>query len=146
MGMTHAGHDCQIGNHNIVVQSGIMAGHVHLGDYCFVSGLVAVHQFCNIGDYAMLAGCAKIVQDVPPYATADGNPSTLIGINAVGLKRAGFSPEVRSEIKNAYKLIFQSKKRTRDAIQELADSNPGPEVQKIVDFFQASKRGVTDHR
>lgn len=142
----HAGHDCIIGDNNIFVQACIMAGFVTIGNNAFVSGLVAIHQFCRVGDYAMVAGLAKIVQDVPHFVTADGNPSTLIGTNVIGLKRAGFSPDVRSAIKSAYKTIFHSKLKTRDALAQLESSNPIPEVQKIIDFFRSSDRGVTDHR
>lgn len=146
MGNAHAGHDCILGDHNVITHGTVLAGHVTLENFVFVSGLVAIHQFCRIGDYAMVAGCSKIVQDVPPYSTADGNPSTLIGLNTVGLKRAGIAPDVRSEIKAAYKLIFQSGKRTTQAVEELEQSGPGKEVRQIIDFFKSSKRGVTDHR
>lgn len=147
MGQTHIAHDCVLGNENIIVLNGQLAGHCHLGNKVFVSGLVGVHQFCNVGDYAMLAGCSKVVKDIPPYTTIDGNPATVIGLNSVGLKRSGFSPETREKIKHAYKVLYHSKMNTRTALKALKEENdPSPEVQYIIRFFEESDRGVTDHR
>ena len=147
MGSFHVGHDCTVGNNNIMVHGSVMAGHVHIGNRVLISGLVAIHQFCNIGDYAMVAGCAKIVKDVPPFATADENPATIIGQNVVGMKRAGSTPEVRKQIKAVYDVIYHQKMNTSQALKHLKDqgSHP-PEVQMIIEFFENSKRGVTDHR
>jgi|JI8StandDraft_1071087.scaffolds.fasta_scaffold217693_1 UDP-N-acetylglucosamine acyltransferase len=147
MGNMHIAHDCKFGNNNIVVQNSIIAGVVEVGSNVFISGLVAIHQFAKVGDYAMLAGCSKIVKDVPPYATIDGNPATIIGLNTVGLKRAGFNPEIRAAIKSAYKTIYHKGLNTKQAIAQLQEENsPFPEVRKILDFFLNSKRGVTAHR
>ncbi|WCL51396.1 acyl-ACP--UDP-N-acetylglucosamine O-acyltransferase [Leptospira sp. GIMC2001] len=147
MGNMHLAHDGKIGNHVIVVQNTILAGVVDIGNYVFISGLVAVHQFGRIGDYSMLAGCSKIVKDVPPYVTIDGNPATVIGLNAVGMKRAGIAPEVRNAIKATYKVIYHSGLNTKQALAKLKSENsPIPEVQNIIRFFETSKRGVTDHR
>jgi UDP-N-acetylglucosamine acyltransferase len=142
MGSTHVGHDSVVGNKNIVVQGGILAGHVKLGNNAFVSGLVAVHQFCRIGDNAMVSGCAKIVKDCPPYATTDGNPASVIG-----LRRAGFTPDQRAAIKQAYKTIYHSGLNIGDGVAALKESGPHtPETANIVKFFEESDRGVEDHR
>ena len=77
MGNFHAGHDCIIGDNNILGHGSVLAGHVTIGNHVFVSGIAAIHQFSRIGDRAMIAGCAKIVKDVPPFSTADGNPARL---------------------------------------------------------------------
>jgi UDP-N-acetylglucosamine acyltransferase len=147
MGQTHIAHDCVLGDDNILVLNGQLAGHCHIGNKVFISGLVGLHQFCNVGDYAMLAGCSKIVKDVPPYVTIDGNPATVIGLNSIGLKRAGFSSEVRDKIKHAYKVLYHSKMNTRKALEALkAENDTTAEVQYIIRFFEESDRGVTDHR
>ena len=105
MGNFHVGHDCQIGNRNIFTHASVLAGFVTVGDRVVVSGLVAVHQFCRIGDLAMLSGCSRINKDVPPYVTAEGVPTTLVGLNTVGLKRAGLDLKARLDIKRAYEAI-----------------------------------------
>ncbi|PJZ24178.1 acyl-[acyl-carrier-protein]--UDP-N-acetylglucosamine O-acyltransferase [Leptospira hartskeerlii] len=147
MGNAHVGHDCILGDDNILTHGLVLAGHVTVGNKAFISGLVAVHQFCFVGDYAMIAGCSKVVQDVPPFATADGNPCTIIGLNTVGLKRGGFSPETRSAIKNAYKVIYHSGMNYRAALDQLEkESGHPPEVLQIIKFFRDSDRGVMNHR
>ncbi|TGK02898.1 acyl-ACP--UDP-N-acetylglucosamine O-acyltransferase [Leptospira langatensis] len=147
MGNAHVGHDCILGDDNILTHGLVLAGHVTVGNKAFISGLVAVHQFCFVGDYAMIAGCSKVVQDVPPYATADGNPCSIIGLNTVGLKRAGFSPELRTAIKNAYKTIYHSGMNYRAALDELEKQSNNPkEVLDIIKFFRNSDRGVMNHR
>lgn len=140
-------HDSRLGDHVIFVHAAATSGHVIVRDYAFVSGLSAIHQFCTIGEYAMIGGCSKVVKDVPPYATADGNPATVIGLNTVGLKRAGFSPDVRKKIKETYKTIYHSGLNKTQALKKLHEENdPTTEVKHIIEFFEKSERGVTDHR
>lgn len=146
MGNFHVGHDCILGDHNIFTHGTVLAGHVTVGNYAFISGVAAVHQFCRVGDFSMIAGCSKIVKDVPPYATADGNPATLAGLNTVGLKRSGMAPETRNALKAVYKTIFHSGKNISQAIKEVKTEQHGEEVQKVIHFFESSSRGVTDHR
>jgi len=146
MGIFHVGHDCVMGDHNILTHCTVLAGHVNVGSYTFISALSAIHQFCNVGDYSMIAGCSKIVKDVPPYATADGNPATLIGINSVGLKRAGFNPGQRDAIKKAYKTIFLSGMNIRAGVEALKKQETTEQVQTIIKFIENSDRGVLDHR
>ena len=146
MGNFHAGHDCVIGNNNILGHGSVLAGHVTVGNNVFISGLAAVHQFCRIGDRAMIAGCAKIVKDIPPFATGDGNPARLVGLNNVGMRRAGIEAETRREIKQAYHVLFHSGLNTGQALERLAMAPQPAEVQMIIAFFETSKRGVTDHR
>jgi UDP-N-acetylglucosamine acyltransferase len=147
MGQTHIAHDCVLGDDNILVLNGQLAGHCHVGNCVFISGLVGIHQFCNVGDYSMLAGCSKVVKDVPPYSTIDGNPATVIGLNSIGLKRAGFSSDTRNKIKHAYKILYHSKMNIKQALEALhAEKDESPEIKYIIKFFEESERGVTDHR
>lgn len=146
MGNFHTGHDCIIGNHNVLGHGSVLAGHVTIGDRAFISGVAAIHQFTYIGDYVMIAGCSKIVKDIPPYCTGDGNPARVIGLNTVGLKRAGLSPTVRAEIKRAYKALYHSDMNITQALKYLDQQEQIPEVDRIIGFFHNSQRGVTDHR
>ena len=143
----HMGHDNIIGNNNILGANSVTAGHVTLYNNIFVSGVAAIHQFCQIGDNAMIAGCSKIVKDVPPFMTADGNPARLAGLNAVGLRRSGFSIKQRSEIKNTYKTLHKSSLNTSQALEQLEQqSNNSDVINTIINFYNRSERGVTDHR
>ncbi|QYZ66439.1 MAG: UDP-N-acetylglucosamine acyltransferase [Gammaproteobacteria bacterium (ex Lamellibrachia satsuma)] len=142
----HAGHDCRFGNNNIFGPNSTIAGHVGIGDKVFVSGLVGIHQFTFIGDHAMLGGCSKVVKDVPPYATCDGNPARLVGLNATGLKRSGFDPKTRAAIKQAYKTLFLSGLNISQAVEQLKGEELIEEVEKLVRFIEKSDRGVTGHK
>ena len=142
----HAGHDCRFGDNNVFGPNSTIAGHVTLASNAFVSGLVAIHQFCIIGDNAMLAGCSKIVKDIPPYTIADGNPARISGLNSVGLRRAGFSAAARRVIKEAYRIIYHSELNTTQAMARLHEQPPSDEIEKIIGFFEQSERGVTAHR
>lgn len=146
MGNFHAGHDCVIGNRNILGHGSVLAGHVAIGDDVFISGLAAIHQFCRIGNRAMIAGCAKIVKDIPPFTTGDGNPARLAGLNSVGMRRGGMEAEVRLAIKRAYQTLFHSGMNTRQALERLSAEPRSEEVQSIIDFFLESERGITAHR
>ncbi|MBE7413110.1 MAG: acyl-ACP--UDP-N-acetylglucosamine O-acyltransferase [Leptospiraceae bacterium] len=147
MNQVHVGHDCQFADEIIVVPGTVVGGYSQVMRKAFLSGLVAVHQFVRIGEYAMIAGCAKLVKDIPPYSTADGNPASVIGLNTVGLKRAGFKPEIRDEIKKVYKLIYHSKLNTSQALAEIQKADfKSAEAKSIVKFFEESDRGVTAHR
>lgn len=142
MSFSHAGHDCIVGDHNIFANTATLAGHVEVEDRTFLSGQVAVHQFCRVGAYAMVAGVTGVPQDVPPFALADGHRARIVGLNVVGLRRGGFSREQRDRIKGAYRLIFRSGLRLPEALVRAERDYPGPETQRIIQFVQSSRRGV----
>ena len=142
MAFSHAGHDCIVGDHNVFANTATLAGHVEIEDHCFLSGQVAVHQFCRIGSYVMIAGVTGVPQDVPPYLLADGHRARLIGLNVVGLRRNGFSQEQRTRIKQVYRLILRSGLRPDEALQRAEDAYPSPETARIVAFIRASRRGI----
>jgi UDP-N-acetylglucosamine acyltransferase len=102
----HVAHDCRIGNHVVLTNNVMLAGHVSVGDRAYLGGGSAVHQFCNIGSIAMVGGLARIDQDVLPYVMVDGESNRVVGLNKVGLRRAGIDSAERSEIKRAYHHIF----------------------------------------
>lgn len=136
----HVAHNCIVGDDNIFTNGAALAGHIEVEDHVFLSNNVGAHQFVRMGRYAMVGGKSKIVQDVLPFFTTDGNPARLRGVNAVGLRRAGFSGEARRALKNAYHLLFRSEIPLEDSLRELemsADEN----VRHLVNFIRESKRG-----
>ena len=141
---SHIGHDCTVGNGVVFSNNGTLAGHVQVGDCAVMGGLTAVHQFCRIGRFAITGGCSKIVQDVPPYMIADGNPAEIRGVNLVGLERKGFPPEDVKLIKEAFRIIYRSKYNTTQAIEAIRkELAPSEAVEQIVEFIEKSQRGIT---
>src|SRR5881296_195548 len=140
---SHIGHDCVVGDGVVFSNNGTLAGHVQIGDDAVMGGLTAVHQFCRIGCYAITGGCSKIVQDIPPFMIADGNPAKVRGINLVGLERSGFPAENAKWIKEAFRLIYRSKYNTRQAIEAIRAELPSSvEINQIVEFIEQSERGI----
>src|SRR6267378_2197820 len=140
---SHIGHDCRVGDEVVFSNNGTLAGHVEVGDNAVMGGLTAVHQFCRIGRFAITGGCSKIVQDIPPFMIADGNPAKVRGINAVGLERSGFPPESVKWLKEAFRLIYRSKYNTRQAIEAIQQELPAsPEINQIVEFIGQDRKSV----
>jgi UDP-N-acetylglucosamine acyltransferase len=142
MAYSHAGHDCIVGDDNIFANTATLAGHVEVEDRCFLSGQVAVHQFCRIGAYAIVAGVTGVAQDVPPFVMADGHRARIVGINTVGLRRAGFDQTQRSRIKAVYRLVLRSGLRLAEALVRAEREYPSPETTRIVRFLESSRRGI----
>jgi UDP-N-acetylglucosamine acyltransferase len=144
MAYSHVGHDCEIGDGVVIVNSTALSGHVIVDDKAFISGLVGVHQFVRIGRYAMVGGMARVNQDILPFSTVEGNPAKLYSLNAVGLKRAKFKLDIRVAIKKALKVIAQPNLNTNQALEKvLAEIEMFDEIQHLVDFIKDSSRGVT---
>ncbi|HEV2096038.1 MAG TPA: acyl-ACP--UDP-N-acetylglucosamine O-acyltransferase [Chthoniobacterales bacterium] len=140
---SHIGHDCVVGDAVVFSNNGTLAGHVQVGDHAVMGGLTAVHQFCRIGRFAITGGCSKIVQDVPPFMIADGNPAKVRGINLVGLERNGFTPETVRLIKEAFRLIYRSKYNKRQAVEAMRNELPAnAEIVQILEFIENSARGI----
>ena len=145
MACSHVAHDCKVGNGVIVVNAVLLAGHVHVGDGAVLGGACAIHQFTRIGRLAMLGGGSMNATDVLPFANTQGDRAVMRGINMLGLKRAGVSPESRTALKNAYKVLFLSGLTQVDALAQLkAGGKVDPIVQEWIDFIEsAGKRGYT---
>jgi len=140
---THIAHDCIVGDRVIFSNNGTLAGHVTVEDGAIIGGLTAIHQFCRIGRHAITGGCSKIVQDVPPFMIADGNPAEVRGVNQVGLERAGFGAEAIRVLREAWKILWKSGLNTSQALERVrADLPQLPEIQHLLAFFEQSKRGV----
>ena len=142
MAYSHVGHDCQLGDGVILVNSVALAGHVTIGDYSVIGGLAAIHQYQTIGKYCMIGGGSMLNKDVPHYCLCQGYPAVLRGLNALGIKRSGVSREVLTAIKDAYKTLFHAGLRLEEAVAALRSAHPGPEVASMLDFIEKSKRGV----
>ncbi|MGW8257375.1 MAG: acyl-ACP--UDP-N-acetylglucosamine O-acyltransferase [Thermoguttaceae bacterium] len=142
----HVAHDCQIGNEVIVTNNAMLAGHITIGDRAYISGAVGVHQFCRIGTLAMVGGQAHINQDVPPFVTVDGLSSLVVGLNQIGLRRAGYDLAKVQQIKKAYRLIYRSGARWQEIIETLrTDFAYGPAA-LFYDFLSTTKRGILSER
>jgi UDP-N-acetylglucosamine acyltransferase len=140
---SHIAHDCIVGNNVIFSNNGTIAGHVEVGDYAVIGGLTAIHQFCRIGAFALTGGCSKIVQDVPPFMIADGNPAKVRSYNKVALERHAFPEETQRAIKDAYRLIYRSALNLQQAVEQIrADLPETPEVAQLVAFVTSSPRGI----
>jgi len=140
---SHVAHDCVVGDGVIFSNNGTIAGHVEVGDCAVIGGLTAVHQFCRIGRHAITGGCSKIVQDVPPFMIADGNPAQVRGVNQIGLERHGFPEDTVRRIREAYRLLYRSKMNVRQAVEEIRKTLGGAvEIEQLVSFIESSGRGI----
>lgn len=143
MAYSHVAHDCQVGDHVVLANSVALAGHVSVEDRAVVGGLVGIHQFVRIGRLAIIGGCSRVIQDVPPYATCVGYPAKVFGVNVEGLRRAGISSEGKEQLHRAFRILFKSKLSIPTALKQLrAMAGPGPEIAHLVDFVSQSKRGI----
>jgi len=145
MAYAHVAHDCQIGNQVVMANGATLAGHILIEDYAIIGGLVAIHQFCRVGAYAIIGGVSGVLLDIPPYVKAQGAPAKLFGLNTIGLKRATFSEETLRALKKAYRIVFRSSLTLEKAMKKLAeeDISQVPEVQHFLRFIQGSKRGIS---
>ncbi|HUA65677.1 MAG TPA: acyl-ACP--UDP-N-acetylglucosamine O-acyltransferase [Alphaproteobacteria bacterium] len=137
----HIGHNCIIGNH-VIMGGAILAGHVIVEDYARIS-TCAIHQFCRIGKMSMIGGCSKVVQDVPPFMLADGNPAETRTINKVAMERSGMSSEAQKALRSAFKILFREGLTISNALAKIEKKLPAlPEIIHLVQFIRASERGI----
>lgn len=142
----HFAHDCRIGNNTIFTNNAGLAGHVEVQDRAYVSGQVGVHQYCRIGRLAMVGGQAHVVKDIPPFVTVDGATTLVVGLNLVGLRRAGFSSEDIQQLKEAYRVIYRSGLSWKEILMRLKrDFQTGPAAE-FHEFFMGGTRGFTPER
>jgi UDP-N-acetylglucosamine acyltransferase len=140
----HVAHDCVLGNHIIASNSVGIAGHVRVEDHVTFGAMSGIHQFCRIGQHAMISACAKIVQDVAPYVIADGQPGVVRAINKVGLERRGFTPEQLDRVKQIFRLLFRDGLNRSQALERLKEhpQSGSPEFQAVLHFAETSERGL----
>ena len=143
MAYVHIAHDCHVANKTIFANGASLAGHVTVGDLVIFGGFTGVHQFCRIGAHVITAASSLVLQDVPPYLMVAGNTAQPYGIHVEGLKRRGFTSEAISELKRAYRTLYKSGLLLEEAKGKLAEqAKTQPDVQLMVDFLEASKRGI----
>ena len=141
---SHIAHNVTLGNHVIMSNVATLAGHVTVEDHATVGGLAAVHQFCRIGKMAIIGGCSKVVQDVPPFMLADGNPAQTRTINRVGLERNGVSEKAQTALRQAYKILFREGLTIPNALAKIEKELPRlPEIKHLVQFIRTSERGIS---
>ncbi len=142
----HVAHDCTIGNRAILTNNVMLAGHVAIGDQTYLSAAVGVHQFCRIGSLAMVGGQAHVVKDIPPYMTVDGASTTIVGLNRIGLRRAGFERADVRQLKAAYQLIYRDGLSWSEIVRRLAIEFTAGPAANFHPFFQSGTRGFTPAR
>jgi len=142
----HIAHDCRVGNNTIFANNAMLAGHVTVADRAYLSGAVAVHQFTRIGTLAMVGGQGHISKDVPPYVTVDGLSSLVVGLNQIGLRRAGFSSADIRQLKEAYRVIYRSGLTWSEILALLdAEFQDGP-ARHFCQFLATTTRGILPER
>ncbi len=143
MASSHIAHDCVVGNHVIIINYAGLTGHVTVEDHVTVGGLSGIHPFGRVGTYAYIGGCAKVIQDVPPFIMVDGNPATARAVNVIGMRRGGIEGESRRRMKSAFRILYRSGLAPRTAIGKIkAELGDDPLVARFVDFITASQRGI----
>ncbi len=143
MDYVHVAHDCVLGDHCIIANTVQIGGHVHLGEWVTIGGSTPIHQFVRVGDHAMVGGGFRIVQDVPPYLLAAGEPLTPRSINTVGLSRRGFNEDTIAVLKRAYRILFRSGLGFPEGIRRVRGELPDlPEIENLLAFIESSERGI----
>ncbi|HED17169.1 MAG TPA: acyl-ACP--UDP-N-acetylglucosamine O-acyltransferase [Gammaproteobacteria bacterium] len=143
MAYVHIAHDCLVGDHTIFANAATLAGHVTIEDYAILGGFSNIHQFCRVGAHSFLAMSSIVAMDVPPFVMAAGHNAVPHGVNSEGLKRRGFSKEALLAIRNAYKIIYKSSMKLKDARDEILTlSKKHPELVILCEFLGSSERGI----
>lgn len=143
MAYSHLAHDCILGNNIILGNATQLAGEVEIDDWAILAGGVLVHQFCRVGQHVMVQGGSRLSKDVPPYVMAGREPASYVGLNIVGLRRRGFTPEQIEIIHNAYRLVYQSGLNNSNALNRIETDIPQSiERDAIISFIRSSPRGI----
>jgi UDP-N-acetylglucosamine acyltransferase len=138
----HIAHNARIGNNTVIASCSLVSGYVEVEDQVFISGNVAIHQFCRIGRNAMIAGGVRVNQDVPPFFLYSGLYATPTGLNLVGLRRAGFTAADIALLKQAYQILYRSRLKLSDALARIETEAPSPHTLHLLEFIKGSRRGI----
>ncbi len=143
---SHVAHDCIVGSRVIITNNVLLGGHVQVGDRAVLGGAVAIHQHCRVGRLAMIGGCARVIQDVPPFVLTDGESAMIVGLNRIGLRRSGMSQDDMLQLKEAYRLIYRRGLPFDEMVAALEQEfDAGPAIE-FAEFFRSSKRGFVQER
>jgi UDP-N-acetylglucosamine acyltransferase len=140
MAYSHVAHNDRLGDGVILANGALLAGHIDIGDRAFLSGGVVVHQFCRVGRLAMVGGNSRIPMDCLPFVNTTGIPARALGLNVVGLRRAGIDASGLRTLKQAYRILLLSKLPLTEALEQMAALG-NPLVEEMIAFIRASKRG-----
>jgi UDP-N-acetylglucosamine acyltransferase len=138
----HIAHNCVIGNNCVIASCALVAGHVHVEDQAFISGGVVIHQYSKIGRLAMIGGNSRVNLDVPPFFLYTDFNARPKGLNVLGLKRAGFTNEEIVALKTAYKILYRSGLKLKDALARIAAELDTEHTRHLVKFIESSDRGI----
>jgi UDP-N-acetylglucosamine acyltransferase len=142
MAGAHVGHNCEIGNNVIIANNCLLGGYVRVDDGAFLGGGCVFHQFMHVGRLVIAQGGSAFSKDIPPFTLA-AERNAVFGLNIIGLRRAGFSASERDEIKEAFKLVYQSGLNISQTLEKAASMNLGPLAREFFDFVAAAKkRGI----
>jgi UDP-N-acetylglucosamine acyltransferase len=142
----HIAHDGNIGSRVILTNGVMLGGHVQVGDRAVLGGNAAVHQFCRIGRLAMVGGCTKVVQDLPPFVLTDGGTALIVGLNRVGLQRAGLTRTEILELKAAYRVIYREGLTFNEMVETLEQRFVQGVATEFAEFFRSGTRGFIQER
>ena len=145
MADSHVGHNAVVGDHTILANGALVGGHAVIGDQVFLSSNCGIHQFVRIGTLAMMQGNSGVSQDVPPFTMVVFGMNKMCGLNTVGLRRAGFTSEQRSELKACYKRVFMEGGNVGQVVKQSLEESPGEKAREMLEFIAASTRGVCSH-
>jgi len=138
----HIAHNCRIGNNTVIASCALVAGHVEVEDQAFISGGVVIHQYSKIGRLAMIGGNSRVNLDVPPFFLYTDFNVRPKGLNMVGMKRAGFTPRQMAALKSAYKILYRSGLKLKDALERISAEIDTEHARHLVEFIRRSERGI----
>lgn len=138
----HIAHDCRIGNSVVIASCALVAGYAEVEDQAFISGGVVIHQYSKIGRLAMIGGNSRVNLDVPPYFLYSSFDVAPRGLNLVGLERAGFKRSDIAALKTAYRILYRSGLKLKDALARIEAEIPNEHAKHLVSFIRSSKRGI----
>lgn len=143
MANSHLAHNVKLGNYVVLINGALLAGYVEVGDRALISGNCLIHQFTRIGKLAILAGGSAFTKDVPPFCKTKGlYANTVVGLNVIGLKRAGFGAPERLAIKRAFHTLYQSGRNVSQGIAQIRTESPTGAVLEFCEFVEHSERGI----
>lgn len=142
----HVAHDCVVSDNVVLTNNVMLAGHVFIGERACLGGGAAVHQHCRIGRVAMVGGMARVTQDIPPFVMIDGGSNLVVGLNRVGLRRAGLDITEIQQIKDAYQIIYRSGLSHEERLAELTERYVDCPAAEFEPFFREGVRGFTRER
>ncbi|MCE9554842.1 MAG: acyl-ACP--UDP-N-acetylglucosamine O-acyltransferase [Planctomycetes bacterium] len=143
---SHVAHDCRVGNNVVLINNTMLGGHVEIHDRVYMAGGAGIQQFCRIGRLATIGGQGRVTKDLPPYVVMDGLTGGVVGLNLVGIRRAGYTSDDIAQLKAAYRVIFRSGLTWNEVLTRLPGEFPDGPAAEFHQFFSTGKRGFVCER